>query len=896
MIGTTVSHYRITRKLGSGGMGVVYCAEDTRLKRSVAIKFLPESLLQDRQALDRFQREARAASALNHPNICTVFDVGESQGRPYLVMELLEGRTLRDLMGRKPVESGTLLEIAVQIAAALEAAHAKNIVHRDLKPSNVFVTTTGLVKILDFGLAKIGPVAAPIVEDLPTASIQGELVTSPGTAVGTVAYMSPEQARGEELDARSDLFSFGIVLYEMSAGALPFKGTSAAVVFEAILNRTPPPVCELNPAAFPALEGIIGRAIEKDRDLRYQTAADIRAELRRAQREHESGPRSSARATAAPVPLRSRRAPMIRAGVALAVIIAAAAGAAWYRFRRQAAPRTREYVQLTSFIESAVSPTLSADGRLLTFIRGPNTFFGPGQIYVKALPNGEPVALTHDNTSKMSPAFSPDGNRIAYTTINRQTFAWDTWVVPIVGGEPRLMLPNAEGLTWTDSAHVLFSQIQQGRHMGIVTAGESRSGQRDVYWPALDYGMAHRSALSPDGKWVLVVEMERSWISCRVVPWDGSSAGRQVGPRGPCTYAAWSPDGKWMYFSANPGGGFHTWRQRFDGGDPEQITFGPAEQEGIAMDPRGGFLISSVGLQQSTVWVHDQAGDRRVVSEGSSHSPLFSSDGAALYYLKRTGSAFDSDVPVVRTGAAELHKIELRSGSSERLLAGFTMYDFDISSDDRQVVFSGRNESGQSGIWLASLDRRSPPRLLTSAEDDARPLFGPAGSVLFLRRDQKTGYIYRIQADGSGLRKLADTPVAAINTISPDRRWIVCQWGVPGDQVSVGARAFATDGSESRLLCQGACWVSWSPDQTAVRFTLSSESEMGHTGSVIVPVSAADALPPTPAEGIGMAREWMRMKGSRVVQKPEIILGPGGNTYAFIETTVNRNLYRIPIP
>ncbi|MBI3693353.1 MAG: protein kinase [Acidobacteria bacterium] len=884
MIGRTISHYRITEKLGGGGMGVVYRAEDTRLGRGVALKFLPAELSQDEHAVERFKREARAASALNHPNICTIYDIGEHEGQHYIVMELLEGQTVKRRLEQKECETEELLEIGLEIADALDAAHGAGIIHRDIKPANLFLTKRGHAKILDFGLAKLAVEGSPSTE-AATRTMPKEL-SSPGVVVGTMAYMSPEQARGQVVDARTDLFSFGAVLYEMATGRQAFEGATAPVLFEAILNRSPRPVRSVNPAVSAELERIIGKALEKDREVRYQSASELRADLKRLRRDSGSGTVSLEQTQGRGD--RERRRGWALAGLGLIVVLGVGGVALW-RSRKATPPGRSEYVQITNFSDSAVSPALSPDGRMLTFIRGPGTFFTRGQVYIKLLPDGEPVQLTRDELLKMSPVFSPDGSRIAYTVVDPK-FGWDTWVAPVLGGEPRRWLPNASGLVWTPERRLLFSEIKAGIHMAIVTAAESRAGSRDVYVPPHERGMGHRSYPSPDGKWALIVEMDNGgFLPCRLAPMDGSSPGKQVGPPGAaCTYAAWSPDGKWMYLSADPGGGFHTWRQRFSGGDPEQVTSGPTEEEGIAMAPDGRSFISSVGIRRRSIWLHDARGERQISSEGYAFSPSFSGDSKKIYYLIRKGSSRSVTM-------GELWLAELETGRNEAVLPGVWLTGYNISADGKRVVYAALDAEGKSRLWLAALDHRFAPRPVGTEGDS--PYFGSGGELWFRAAEGSSNFVYAVKEDGSGRRKLFPEPILEIQTVSPNWQWVVAWSALTGEEATSAMLAHPSVGGPAVRICD-YCWTKWSPDGKLLALSTSGAgmSSRGVGRSFVFPVRAGTGLPAIPAEGFRSEAEMVGARPIQVIEYGDVAPGPSPSVYAYSQITVQRNLYRIPTP
>lgn len=879
----TVSHYRVLEKLGGGGMGVVYKAEDLTLRRFVALKFLPEGIGQDAQTLARFRREAQLASVLNHPNICTIYEIGEDDGRPFMAMEYLDGVTLSHRIAGKALDTDVFLAIAIQIADALQAAHAAGVIHRDIKTANIFVTSRGDAKILDFGLAKISA-GGPAQAQAATLS-DNDLLTSPGAISGTLAWMSPEQLQGKPLDARTDLFSFGAVLYEMATGAPAFRGDNPALLADAILNREPVSPLRLNPSLPTDLERVISKALEKDRQLRYQSAADLGTDLQRLKR--DSGSSRAGQSSAydvrpqqqPPVATSKPRWRPVWIGALAALVLAAAAGS--FVFLRRPAtpaplPESRQWEQLTFFTDSAVYPALSPDGRMLAFIRGDNTFFGHGQVYVKLLPGGEPVQLTNDTSLKMAPSFSRDGSNIAYGIVG----PWDTWEVPVLGGEPHLLLPNASSLSWIEGgSRLLFSEIREGLHMAVVSTDQSRGDRRDIYLPPGKRGMAHHSYLSPDGRSVLIVEMDSRgrFQPCRLVPYSGAGASRIVGPPArQCLSGAWSPDGQWVYLTVLTDA-FHIWRQRLPEGAPEQVTFGPTSQEGIAMAPDGKSFITSVGTQDSTVWMHDNNGDHQISSEGSASSPKFSPDGRRLYFLMANG----------QTKGQELWSKDLPSGNLDRVLPGYAMDDYSVSNDGKQVAFVMSDKPGASSLWIAPTSRRYAPLRISATSAEDSPYFLPNGDILFRVVEGGSNFIYRMKPDGTGRQKVIPQTILDINAVSPDGRWVVAVTPGSGDD-SASMVAFSVDGRATKPLCEGLCRFTWDVSGRTAFLFMEAESAKSYS----VPVQQDTGLPRIPSAGYAGLADIAKGTTAIPVYVESAV---SRSMYAWSRVNTRRNLYRIPL-
>jgi eukaryotic-like serine/threonine-protein kinase len=871
--GATLGQYRIEATIGEGGMGVVFRALDTKLGRPVAIKFLSDELA-DAAARRRFQREAQMASSLNHPNILTVYDAGEFEGRQYLVTEFVDGGTLRDWYKRQPRSWEDVAELLTGVADGLATAHDAGILHRDIKPANILVTASGYAKLADFGLAKLD---TGLASGSATATLTEEQ-TRKGVVLGTLAYMSPEQASGQPLDARSDMFSFGVVLYEMLSGQRPFSGATNLELLQQVIHGKPAPLSDRIPEA---LRAIAGKALQKDPANRFASMREFVAALRSAQRH------SSQELAVSSSGLRKWL-----YAAAFSLVAIAGLATAFVLYSRRTAPAKRlDYVPLTNFADSAVAPTLSPDGRMLAFIRGQSAFVGQGEVYVKLLPDGDPVRLTNDGSRKMGPlTFSPDGSRIAFT---EDIASWDTWSVPVLGGEPRRMLANAEGLSWVNRpsqpARVLFSALTHaGLHMGLFTATESRSDQRTVYLPAETDGMAHRSFLSPDGKWVLLVEMNvAGWLPCRVVPFEGNSPGRRVGPQpAQCTDGAWTPDGKWLYVAANTGSGYHIWRQRFPDGTPEQVTAGATEEEGLSIAPDGKSFVTSVGESESTLWVHDARGERQITFEGYSYLPEFSRDNKRLYYLQRSKDTS-------RFVSGELWETDLDTGRKQRLLPDFLMAGYDISLDGRQVAFVTSDASGHAPLWIAALDGSSPPRRLTD-QDCLRALISPNGEIFFVGGKSGELHLQAIRADGSGLRQVIPDHALFLYGISPDGKWVSAWVGedinayptAGGPGIRVCAKC-GSAGADIRGVIPPA--VSWSADGKQLYVFL------GETHTYAIPIPPGRVLPQIPAEGFPFRTGEKPSADAQPMGQARAFMSPDPAVYAYPIVNTHRNIYRIPI-
>jgi len=748
IVGRTISHYTVLEKLGGGGMGVVYKAEDTRLGRNVALKFLPENISPDSQAIERFRREARAASSLNHPNICTIYDIGEFEGRPFIAMELLEGQTLKHRISKRSFAISELLDIGIQIADGLEAAHAKGIVHRDIKPANIFLVDKGSAKILDFGLAKLAAFRKPGTESTSDSSMRThkhfldeDLITSTGVSVGTIVYMSPEQARGEELDARTDLFSLGVVLYEMATGVSPFSGSTMALVFDGILHSTPTPPTRLNSELPLAFENILAKALEKESDLRYHTAAELRADLKRLRRDADfgrSGMTAAVLGAHDEVPeIHAHRGWRTWAVVAGGAFVALAAILGYVATRPVAPPRVLRTVQLTN--TNRPKSGVVTDGSRLYFIEGQSVL---SQTSVRG---GEtfPIPSSLEDTGFASVFdISPDGSGLLMNTARGTSLDGPLWVVPVLGGSPR-RLGNLEG---------------------------------------------HAGAWSRDGKKIAYAKGSEIFVANG----DGGDIRRLLVAAGTASDLRWSPDGSTLRFTVNDPqtNSRSIWQASAEGGNAHALLAGwnsePNECCGNWTRDGRYYVFQAVRDGTANLWTLYERGslfganhrepEQLTTGPMNVGGPVPSRDGKKLFVQGWQPRG-------------ELVRYDTKSGQFTPYLSGISAMGLDFSRDGEWVAY---NDGSDGTMWRSKVDGTQKLQLVFPPMVAYLPRWSPDGKRLafFGHPPGEPWQVYAVPAEGGSPELIYRS---GMNLADPS-------WSPDGQSLAFGENSLSNQGSAIYVL------------------------------------------------------------------------------------------------